>query len=241
MKKPIIGIVLNFVPGLSERYVYSKFPWYVLRQNYADSIARAGGVPIFIPYTYNSIEDMLNLIDGLVIPGGDDIDPKIYGEKIESDQVILNSERDNFELSILKKALERDIPFLGICRGMQLLNVLCGGSLFQHLPDKVNGIDHKPSLPANAPSHKIIIQKGTILSELVSCESTMVTSSHHQAVNKLGNNLKISATAPDGVIEAIELMNSNFVVGVQWHPEYLSTELDLLLFERFIKSCKVVL
>lgn len=235
MKKPVIGITLDLVNGNDTRYNYSHFSWYALRQNYAQSIEKAGGIPLLIHHSYNLIEDILSIIDGLVIPGGDDLDPKLYGEEIISDTIILNNERSNFELVLVKKALEKNIPFLGICNGMQLLNVLLGGSLFQHLPDHFStAAEHRSSGLRNAAAHLIHINQGTLLSTLISDTTQMVTSWHHQSVKELGKNLIISAKAPDGVIEAIELNNSKFVVGVQWHPEYLVSELDSKLFQKFI-------
>jgi putative glutamine amidotransferase len=244
-KKPIIGIVVDLVNN-SKKYHYSSFPWYALRQNYSDSVIKAGGVPLMIPYQHDTIEEILSIIDGLIIPGGDeDINPKIYGQ--EYDGISSNDQRDDFELVITKKALVKHIPFLGICRGMQLLNVASGGDLIQHIPDyiKIKNKDlaiitHEQPCPKHTLSHLISITPNTILANIAGGDSNynyMVNSSHHQAVGKLGNDLVISAIAPDGIIEAIESTNYPFVMGIEWHPEYLnSNNLDLNIFKALIQA-----
>lgn len=237
-KKPVIGITLDLAND-SAKYSYAKFPWYALRQNYADSIIKAGGVPIMIPYQLDSIDNILTIIDGLVIPGGDeDIHPKFYGQEIKSPKVKTNDERANFEFELLKKALAKDIPFLGICNGMQMLNIIFGGDLIQHIPDYIpSHINHEQPPPKNLPSHKITIKPATILAKLVEGKNEiMVNSTHHQAIGKVGNGLLVSAIAPDGIIEAIESTTHKFVVGVEWHPEYLNSDLDLNLFKRLVEA-----
>jgi putative glutamine amidotransferase len=238
-KKPIIGITLDLTKD-SEKYKYATFPWYALRKNYADSVLQAGGIPVMIPYSHESIDTILELIDGLVIPGGDeDVNPKFYNQQIISGKVRTNDERAGFELALTKKALEKDMPFLGICGGMQVLNVSLGGNLIQHIPDYIQSkINHEQPSPKDIPSHPVIIKPGTILFKLAdSRDEVMVNSTHHQAVDKLGNGLIISASAPDGIIEAIESLNHKFVIGVEWHPEYLnSNNLDLKLFKGLIDA-----
>ncbi len=238
-KKPIIGITLDLVNN-SEKYNYASFPWYALRQNYADSVIKAGGIPLMLPYQHDSIEEILSIIDGLIVPGGDeDIHPKFYNQDFTSDRTITNDQRDNFEILITKKVLEKNIPFLGICRGMQLLNIVCGGDLIQHLPNYVSdtGINHEQAHPKHILSHKIIITPKTLLATLSNAETCMVNSTHHQAVGKLGNGLIVSATAPDGIIEAIESISHRFVMGVEWHPEYLNpNNLDSNIFKALIQA-----
>jgi len=239
-KKPVIGISLDLASD-SDRYKYSSFPWYALRKNYIDSVIQAGGVPIMLPYQHDNIKDIVTLIDGLIIPGGyEDIDPKFYNQKITTNRITTNDVRANFEFALLKEALEKDIPFLGICNGMQVLNVLLGGDLIQHIPDYIlSKINHEQPHPKHVPSHPIIIKPDTIISKLAGGhKEIMVNSTHHQAVHNLGNNLIISATAPDGVIEAIESISSKFAIGVEWHPEYLNdNNLDFNLFKGLIQAC----
>lgn len=236
-RKPIIGITLDSAID-SEKNKYSLFPWYALRKNYSDCVIKAGGVPIMIPYTSESIDEIIDVIDGLIIPGGDeDIHPQFYNEEITSSKVKTNNGRAGFELKLLKRALERDMPFLGICNGMQILNVACGGSLIQHIPDyHSSNINHEQPVPKDVPSHLININTGTILAGLAANNlQTNVNSTHHQAVKDLGRNLIVSAVAPDGIVEAIESTVHNYAIGVQWHPEYLNSDLDFNLFKNLVR------
>ncbi len=237
-KKPIIGITLDSAEN-SEKLKYSSFPWYALRKNYFDSIIKAGGIPIALPYQENP-EELADLIDGLLIPGGDfDIDPKFYGQELKTDKSSFNQARTEFELALLSRLLEKDKPFLGICAGMQLLNVLLGGDLIQHIPDYVKGdIKHEQDFPKHTPSHRIDIKPGTILSTLSSNLYLTVNSTHHQAVGTLGKDLIASSKAPDGIIESIEVVSRDFALGVEWHPEYLNSELDFNLFKKLVEKAQ---
>lgn len=240
-KKPIIGISLDLAND-SEKRLYNPLPWYAIRENYPNSILKAGGVPLMIPYQYETIEEILSIIDGLIIPGGDDIHPKSYNQEFIHSKTESNIPRDDFELLITQKALEKHIPFLGICRGMQLLNVVCNGDLIQHIPDylKNSDINHQPAIELKSQlSHPITIEPNTILARLANNNEIFVNSNHHQAVGKLGSGLKIAAVAPDGIIEAIESIIHKFVLGVEWHPEYLNDNgLDLNIFKEFIKATR---
>lgn len=238
-KNPVIGITLDLVSD-SEKYKYARFPWYALRQNYANSVIKAGGIPVMIPYQMGAIDDILNMIDGLIIPGGDeDINPKFYGQTVQSDKVKTNDERGLFELTLLQKALEVDKPFLGICNGMQLLNVVLGGTLIQHIPDFApSDINHEQPDPKDVPSHLIHIKEGTMLASLSTQKELLVNSTHHQGIDKLGDGLVASAIAPDGIIEAIESSRHKFALGALWHPEYLNSELDMNLFSALICATK---
>lgn len=239
MKKPVIAITLDSVDN-SDKYIYSAFPWYALRQNYAETVLKAGGVPLVIPYQYDTIELVLSIIDGLIIPGGDeDIDPCYYGQNFTSNRTTTNPARDQFEMLITKKVLEKNIPFLGICRGMQLLNIICGGTLIQDIPDYMpnSPINHEQPPPKDIATHQVIITPATLLAHLAGNEqSYMVNSTHHQAVDTVGKGLKVSAIAPDGIIEAIESVNHKFVLGVEWHPEYLNSALDFNIFKGLIEA-----
>jgi putative glutamine amidotransferase len=240
-KKPVIGISVDLTKNIA-KYKYSAFPWYTLRQNYANSVITAGGVPIMIPYQHESIAHVLNLIDGLIIPGNaSDINPRFYGQPIHSKTVTTNDERTEFELKLLKMAIERNIPYLGICNGMQVLNVALGGDLIQHIPDLIKtNINHAQRAPKNVTTHSVTIKPGTILASLAgSIEETVVNSTHHQAIGKVGEGLIISATAPDGVIEAIESPKHKFLIGVEWHPEYLNENgVDLGLFKGLVERAR---
>jgi putative glutamine amidotransferase len=236
-RKPIIGITLDSAID-SEKNKYSVFPWYALRKNYADCVIKAGGIPIMLPYDPESVDEIIDMIDALIIPGGDeDIHPKFYDEEITSDKVKTNEMRASFELKLMKQVLEKDMPFLGICNGMQILNVACGGSLIQHIPDyHSSDINHEQPSPKHVASHLINIKSGTKLASIANNNlETEVNSTHHQAVKSLGRDLIISAIAPDGIIEAIESKVHKYVIGVEWHPEYLNSELDFNLFRNLVE------
>lgn len=240
-KKPIIGIT----PDIAENNginSYAELPWYALRQNYADSVGNAGGIPLLIPYQYETMDDILDVINGLIIPGGDgDIPPELYGQELESADIILGGMRARFEIELTKRVLERNIPFLGICNGMQILNIALGGDLIQHIPDALDTpIDHKqPTNRGFLKGHPISVVEGSLLSSFAPKKDKItVNSNHHQAVGTLGRDLTVSATAPDGIIEAIESTKHKFVIGVEWHPEYMDDNgLDKNIFTELIKAC----
>jgi putative glutamine amidotransferase len=235
MKKPVIGIVLDFVKD-SEKYSYAAKPWYALRTCYSERVKEAGGVAMMIPYDIDNIKSVLQHIDGLIIPGGDeDINPAFYGQEIISDKVKINDIRANFELALARQALEINMPLLGICNGMQIINVVQGGTLIQHIPDVVKSdINHEQPKPKDVPIHWVNLVQGTILADLSDDSEVMVNSTHHQAIDKLGKDLVVSAYASDGIIEAIESVKHRFVIGVEWHPEYANSKLDQNLFRKLV-------
>lgn len=234
MKKPIIGITLDY----ETTETYSKYPWYALRENYITAIEKSGGIPLPLPHEVSLVDEYFSMIDGLVITGGNfDVDPKYYGEEISSERVVLKDKRTQFEFAICKKAIENNLPILGICGGEQLLNVVMGGSLIQHIPDEVDtNIDHEQKTPKHLPSHEVLVEKNTLLHAITKLEKFNVNSTHHQAVKNIGKGVIVSAKAPDGVIEAIEKSNHKFCLCVQWHPEYYEQEHDKKIFESFIQA-----
>tara|TARA_Y100001970_G_C14020460_1_gene743216 strand:+ start:97 stop:810 length:714 start_codon:yes stop_codon:yes gene_type:complete len=233
MKKPLIGITLDS----EEPGQYSKFPWYALRKNYLDSIYEYGGIPIPLFHNNELINDLSNKLDGLILTGGNfDIDPKIYGKKILGSRLIKNI-RTKFEINIFNKFLYNKKPILGICGGEQLINVACGGTLIQDIDSEIStSINHEQKNPRNETSHLVKITKDTKLFKIIKKNEILVNSAHHQSVNILGKSLVKSALAEDKIVEAIEHKYHPWCIGVQWHPEFLITKWDKLIFKNFILS-----
>ena len=233
MKKPLIGITLdNEEPGK-----YSKFPWYAIRENYLNSVYKFGGIPFPLFHDTKSVGELSKILDGLIITGGNfDINPKLYGEK-NSGIRIIKQKRTIFEISIFKKLLKLKKPILGICGGEQIINVACNGTLIQDIKkiQKKKIINHEQINPRNEVSHSININKKTKLYKIINKFKIHVNSAHHQAVDKIGNNLLVSAIANDNIVEAIEHKNHPWCIGVQWHPEFLITQYDKILIKNFIQ------
>lgn len=230
-KKPIIGITIDRPKNNN----YSSYPWYALRENYANSVAVYGGIPILLPYNKENIDSYAQLIDGLLITGGDfDIDPLHYGQKVMSDKIKINNERTDFEIALLERFMPLKKPILGICGGMQLINVFMGGSLIQDIEEQINSSIHQQKIPNHIPSHNIRILKETFFDKITETPEVIVNSTHHQAIHRLGKNIMPLAVADDGIVEAIQVINHKFCIGVQWHPEYLNTDLDKKIFQAFL-------
>lgn len=234
VQKPLIGITLDSRPAGN----YSSAPWYALRRNYSEMIESTGGLPVFLPYATDLIDSYLSVIQGLLVPGGyPDIDPKLYGEDFTHPSIETNPDRAHFELAIVKAALAKNVPILGICGGQQLLNVALGGNLIQHLPDESDDyLEHVQSHARDEPCHDITVVKGTLLHRILGAEQVSVNSVHHQAVRELGKGLIVNARAPDGVIEGIEAPEYTYCLGVQWHPEYAPTADNKAIFGSFLQA-----
>lgn len=228
---PKIGITLD----RNEPGHYSQRPYYALRENYCTPISDLGGVPMPIPPIMDMIAHYLSLIDGLIITGGDfDIDPTLFGATEIHPEVKTKPIRTQFEMLLCTMALAKNMPILGICGGAQIINVCLGGTLIQHIPDEIpNALNHQTGALS---SHSIKIEKESMLSKIFSKNTLMVNSSHHQSINISGKDLIVSAIAEDNVVEAIELKNHPFCIGVQWHPEFLLTPEDNLLFKAFMNA-----
>ena len=239
-KRPIIAIPLDW----QDQPTYSKHhPWYALRANYTEEISKAGGAPIALSYDYKSIENYINLADGLLISGGaHDINPSLYGEKKEHCTKEIKQNRTDFEIAMIKAALAKRIPILGICAGEQLLSVIFEGRLTQDISTYIeNALEHEQNdlnKPLNQAHHSVKIIPNTLLHRILQKDEIEVNSSHHQAVKSVGSAMIISAIAPDNVIEAVEVPEYDFVMGVAWHPEYIASENDSLIFKAFIKAAQ---
>jgi putative glutamine amidotransferase len=194
----------------------------LLPRTYVNAVQRAGGIAIVLPPDPVVAEDpdrVLDVIDGLILAGGRDVDPSTYGAERERETDEPRTERDVFEIALARRAMERDLPLLGICRGMQVLNVASGGTLEQHLPERIGSEAHRHT-PGTFSDHAVRIAPGSLTSRVVGGESAEVMSHHHQGVAELGEGVEASGWSEgDDVIEAIELPERRFALGVLWHPE----------------------
>ena len=234
--RPRIGLSLDS----QEAGGYSKRPWYALRQNYCDAITTAGGLPLALPHEADAADAYLDTLDGVVITGGNfDVDPALFGAETRHASVQTKDRRTRFELAMLRGALARDMPVLGICGGQQLLNVVLGGTLIQHIPDEVEGaLAHEQPNPRTEPGHEVRIVPDTLLHRICGQATMQVNSAHHQAAKTVGDGVIVNATAPDGVIEGIEAPDYRFCLGVEWHPEFHIDGADPAIFEAFIAAVR---
>ena len=232
--KPRIGVTCGSAPeGRS----------LALDLDYVDAILRAGAIPLVIPPNLpeESLADTLQNLDGLLLSGGPDVDPVHFGEEPLPAMGRIDPGRDRVELGLARLALETGMPILGICRGAQVLNIAAGGDIFQDLPSQAEGIlKHvQQPTPMPYPTHGIRIEPGSLLASVTGRESLRVNTWHHQAVRRVAPGFAVSATAEDGVIEAIEKPGAAFVLGLQFHPESMAkggSPEATLLFEAFVKS-----
>jgi putative glutamine amidotransferase len=229
MARPVIGICTAL-----ERARWSVWDQQaaLLPRNYVEAVQSAGALAVMLPPDPVLVEDpdeVLDLLDGLVLAGGADIDPASYGEPRHAQTASTVPERDVFEIALARAAIARELPVLGICRGMQLINVAYGGTLIQHLPEHFGHHEHcRVAGSFDDADHDVILQEGSLVARVVGAARHATKSHHHQGVDRLGEGLLVSATsALDGLPEAIELNGDGssadparqFVLGVQWHPE----------------------
>ncbi len=222
MARPVIGICTTLEKA---RWSVWELDAALLPMNYVQAVQRAGGMALLLPPDEQLVEEpeeVLALLDGLILAGGADIDPGSYGETRDPHTVDTVPERDRFEIALTRAAIERDLPLLGICRGMQLINVACGGTLIQHLPDRYGHGEHRRVVGTfDGAEHDVNLQEGS-LAQSAAGETVHTTKSHHhQGVDCLGAGLIVSGTSAfdDELAEAIEVPGKRFALGVQWHPE----------------------
>jgi putative glutamine amidotransferase len=233
MSKPLIGITPS--------YDYNDCKLRI-SDGYFRGIEAAGGIPIILPVPAfeSTLESIVSKLDGILLSGGTDIDPMHYSESTLPQNGDINPFRDETELFLAKYAYANRIPMLGICRGIQMMNVAMGGSLYQDLQSQYEDklVKHSQIAPSWYPCHSIYIEKESNLYKILGVDKIEVNSFHHQAIKLIASDLRVTAKAPDGVIEAIECDKHSFFIGVQWHPELMweKNPQMMMLFEAFVKA-----
>ena len=239
--KPLIGIT----PSASQDEApHGTFFRYALARTYVDAVQAAGGIPVVLPESERDVPSLLDRLDGLVLSGGGDLHPSTFGDPdIHPKTYGIDHERDRFEIEAWRYAVERDLPTLCICRGIQVMNVSQGGTLIQHLPAPlacdVAHRQHERGKGRDEVGHSVIFADGNHpLRQILDRDGLEVNSFHHQAVLALGTDLEVIATAPDGVVEALWHPAMHFGLGVQWHPEMLASSFPehAALFQALVRS-----
>lgn len=248
--KPIIGICTNYSAndeiGILTDLGMKGQDWDLLAHDYVKAVEWAGGAPLIVPVVeqLESIQPVLDMLDGIIFSGGTDIDPQCYGELMLFQSNGIEPVRDAHEIGLVKKVLaERKIPVMGICRGMQLLNVACGGTLYQDLEkQRKNEFNHSMEMyPKYLPTHDVTLQDHSFLQSAFQKSTIRVNSLHHQGIKTIGQGLSATGTTSDGLIEGIELSGERCVIGVQFHPEMMvdnNPEL-LKIFMAFVEKCSL--
>ncbi len=231
--KPVIGIGAD-IEKTSERrdraFAYS---------TYIDSLRRAGAIPVLIPPQPENVADIVEELDGIILAGGADCDPAIYGQERHPSVEPMDPRRQDNELSLARMARERGIPTLGICLGVQMMNIAAGGSLIQDIDSEMHTDIRHASEPDDRARHDVIIERGTRLDSILGGRQINVNSSHHQAIKDIGRGFRVTAHAPDGIVEGLEDPQHPFYVGVQWHPEDMPGERSAsVLFGAFVEAAR---
>ncbi len=229
MTRPLIGLVPLVDIGRQSLWMLPA---------YMDALERSGGAPVMLPLTSDAgvLERVVSACDGLLITGGQDVNPALYGRDRGLCGELCDG-RDGMETPLFELALKRDIPVLGICRGMQFINVALGGTLYRDIPtEHPTPLCHRQSAPYDRPSHEVAIEAGSPLDALFGVRKLGVNSCHHQAVERLSDRLRAAARADDGLIEAFYMPSARFVLGVQWHPElsFAADECSRRIFAEFV-------
>lgn len=239
--KPIIGVTPDYNAGDRKEWG-GREPTYFLRARYVRAIEELGGIPLILPLVADRTARtrLLHDVDGLLLTGsGPDLPPALYGERQRYTFRVMSERRSTFELDMVHLARKADVPVLGICGGMQAMNVACGGSLYQDISSQfATPLQHRQPKPATSLSHAVTITPGSLLRRVVRTMTLRVNSSHHQSVKSVAPSLVASAVAPDGIVEAIESPTHRFFLGIQWHPEFLFDRYPLhrRLFEALLRA-----
>lgn len=233
MRKPVIGIGSDIyvMPGERDRaYVYT---------TYVESLRRAGAIPVLIPPQPENAAEIVNDLDGILLAGGDDFHPAAYGEEPHPTVEPMDERRQQNDLNLARLAREHNVPTLGICLGLQTMNVAAGGTLVQDITSQIETDIVHESDPGERVRHDVTIEPGTMLSKILPAQQLDVNSSHHQAIKDVGEGLCITAHAPDGIVEGLEDPRHPFYVGVQWHPEDMTGEGSAsAIFGAFVEAAR---
>jgi len=236
--RPVIGI-----PCQADFRAGSQRPIYGNNRTYVHAVESAGGLPILIPMLNDiaKLEDLLPRLDGILFSGGIDIQPGLYGEQKHPATDMFDPQLDAFETALLNWALQEDIPILGVCRGMQLLNVVLGGTLYQDIADQyTTDLNHcQRDLPRTELTHRVIIEQGSQTEQVLGTQQFSINSLHHQAIKMPGKGVRISGRAEDGLAELLEVPAHRFALGIQGHPEEIHSDVPACfnLFQGFVNAC----
>lgn len=239
--RPVIGVTPDYNAGDRKEWG-GREPTYFLRARYVRAIEELGGIPVILPLVAQprDRQRLLSGIDGLLLTGsGPDLAPEFYGERQRFKFSVMSQRRATFEMKMAQLAREADLPVLGICGGMQAINVAFGGNLYQDIPSQVSKpLQHRQGPPATNLSHSVTVAPGSLLRRIVRTDTMRVNSSHHQSVKQVASSLVASALASDGIVEAVESPAQRFFLGVQWHPEFLFERhrLHRQLFKAFLRA-----
>ncbi|HEV8051270.1 MAG TPA: gamma-glutamyl-gamma-aminobutyrate hydrolase family protein [Parachlamydiaceae bacterium] len=239
-KKPLIGITSRYINmRIGESLGTHKL---CLNNDYIDSITEAGGIPLILPIVLNetAIQAYASVVDGLLLTGGEDITPQLYGEEPSTKLTATAPDRDYFELGLIKAVLAQKKPILGICRGLQIINVSLGGTLHQDIASEFANtcVLHRQQSLEHVGCHSVKLSEGSILQRIFDVDSLITNSFHHQSIKTLGSGLTPTAQTSDGIIEGVEMPQEKFIIGVQWHPECMlkSDPNTIKLFKSFIQA-----
>ena len=237
MSLPLIGITASRKEGEA-----GQTHWYATPFSYIQAVQRAGGIPVLIPpvFSREQIPTLLERLDGVLITGGGDLDPALYQGEEHPRVYGIEPERDSMEIHLVRMALEASMPLLGICRGVQVMNVALGGTLYTDLADQMPGAlkhDYFPGYPRNTLAHAVQVHPQSLLARVLGGTQFEVNSLHHQGIRSVAPSLRVTAHAPDGLVEGVEVDGHPFAVGVQWHPEWLQEYApQQALFSAFVQS-----
>jgi gamma-glutamyl-gamma-aminobutyrate hydrolase PuuD len=241
---PLVGVSTSEVRSAGDRELVSQGEpprtELALGERYLEAVRAAGGMPVILaPVSAESVESLIGRLDAVVLSGGPDLHPSAYGALPHPQLGPTVPELDSFELALARTAVTRGLPVLGICRGMQVLNVALGGSLHQHLPDLDGAVNHRQDEPSGEPTHRVTLARASRLTKVIGRRYVEVNSFHHQGLHALGKGLAIAGRAADGHVEAVEVPGRRFTFGVQWHAECLVDRPEhLSLFRGLVRAAR---